>query len=91
MRMAILGLPGAGKGTQSGLLSKKMGIPEISTVDLLKDAVSQATPLGKLVKQATDSGQMVSDEVIIEKELSVDEIVRKRIRDAEEKGDVIVL
>ena len=65
MRIVLLGAPGTGKGTQAKLLVEKYKIPQISTGDLLRDAVAAATPLGRLAKAAMDAGQLVSDEVML--------------------------
>ncbi len=61
----LLGLPGAGKGTQGDLLASRLGIPRISTGDILRDAVRRGTPLGKKAKEAMDRGELVSDEIVI--------------------------
>ncbi len=65
MRIVLLGAPGTGKGTQAKLLVEKYKIPQISTGDLLRDAVAAGTPLGRLAKAAMDAGQLVSDEVVL--------------------------
>ena len=65
MRIILLGAPGAGKGTQSNYISKSLGIPQISTGDMLRSAVAAGTPLGIAAKQIMDAGQLVSDEIII--------------------------
>ncbi len=65
MRIILLGAPGAGKGTQSTYISKSLGIPQISTGDMLRSAVAAGTPLGIAAKQIMDAGQLVSDEIII--------------------------
>ena len=65
MRIVLLGAPGTGKGTQARLLVEKYKIPQISTGDLLRDAVAAGTPLGRLAKAAMDAGQLVSDEVVL--------------------------
>ncbi|MEN2997857.1 MAG: adenylate kinase [Brevinematia bacterium] len=63
-RLLILGAPGAGKGTQSKLISEKLGIPHISTGDILRSEISSGTPLGNKVKEYVESGKLVPDEII---------------------------
>lgn len=66
MRVILLGPPGAGKGTQAGLIVERYGIPHISTGDIFREHVSAQTPLGQKVKAILDSGELVSDEVVME-------------------------
>lgn len=66
MRIILLGAPGAGKGTQAKFLTAYYHIPQISTGDMLRSAVSQGTPVGLQAKALMDSGQLISDKVIIE-------------------------
>ena len=65
MRLILLGGPGAGKGTQSGYITKKYDIPQISTRDMLRAAVKEGTPLGIEAKKVMDAGGLVSDDIII--------------------------
>jgi adenylate kinases len=64
MRLIIFGPPGAGKGTQAGLLEERRGITQISTGDILREAMSKETPLGKKAKSYVESGELVPDELV---------------------------
>src|SRR6476469_6092090 len=65
IRVVMLGAPGAGKGTQAERFAKAHGIPRISTGDILREAVSEGTPLGRAAKATMDAGRLVSDEIMI--------------------------
>ncbi len=65
MRFILLGPPGAGKGTQAAYITKKYGIPQISTGDMLRAAIKAGTELGMKAKKLMDAGQLVPDEVIL--------------------------
>lgn len=65
MNWILLGPPGSGKGTQAKRLIEKYDIPQISTGDLLREAVKNGTELGKEAKQFMDAGKLVPDEVVI--------------------------
>jgi adenylate kinase len=65
MRIVLLGAPGSGKGTQAQRLMAKYGVPQVSSGDLLREAVNAGTELGLQAKAAMDSGQLVSDEIVL--------------------------
>ena len=65
MRIILLGAPGSGKGTQAQRLVEAYGAPQISTGDLLREAVSRATPLGVKAKAAMDAGKLVDDATVL--------------------------
>ena len=83
MRIVLLGAPGSGKGTQSKLLVEKYKIPQISTGDLLRAAVSAGTELGRKAKAAMDAGQLVSDEVVLG-------MIQERLSKPDAKGGFIL-
>ena len=65
MKLILLGAPGAGKGTQAEVLCRKLGIPSISTGNILRAAIKNGTPTGLKAKSYIDAGALVPDEVII--------------------------
>ena len=72
MKLILLGAPGAGKGTQAEIISKKLNIPTISTGNILREAIKNGTPTGLKAKEFMDNGKLVPDDVIIG-------IVRERV------------
>ena len=65
MNLILLGAPGAGKGTQAELLTERLGIPAISTGNMLREAMANGSELGKQVKSYMESGSLVPDELIL--------------------------
>jgi adenylate kinase len=65
LRVVLLGAPGAGKGTQARKLSEAFEVPDISTGDIFRNAVSQGTPMGTAAKRFMDRGELVPDDVTI--------------------------
>ncbi len=76
MNLLLMGLPGAGKGTQAERIAEKYEIPHISTGDMFRAAIKDGTPLGKKAKEYMDAGDLVPDEVTIG-------IVRERLGQAD--------
>lgn len=83
MRIVLLGAPGSGKGTQAKLLVEKFGIPQISTGDLLRSAVAAESPLGLQARSAMESGQLVSDEIVLG-------MIRERLSQPDSKNGFIL-
>ena len=65
IKLILLGAPGAGKGTQAEIISKKLSIPAISTGNRIREAIAAGTEMGKNAKEFIDSGALVPDEVVI--------------------------
>jgi adenylate kinase len=65
MRIIFLGPPGSGKGTQAKLLAERLGVPAISTGEILRAAVREGTPLGLQAKAVMEAGELVSDDLMI--------------------------
>jgi len=83
LRIVMLGAPGVGKGTQAKKIMKVFGIPQISTGDLLREAVRNQTELGRKAKSYMDRGELVPDNVIID-------IIRERLQQDDCKSGFIL-
>lgn len=83
MKIILLGAPGAGKGTQAELISERYDIPQISTGNIIREALQSGSKLGKEMKSYMDAGQLVPDEVVIK-------IVRERIKQKDCKKGFIL-
>lgn len=75
LRLVFIGPPGVGKGTQAGILARSRGVPQISTGDILRDAVRNGTELGLEVREFLDGGRLVPDELVVA--LVADRIARE--------------
>ena len=83
MNIIFLGPPGAGKGTQAQIVCQRLGIPQVSTGDMLRAAIAAGTEMGLKAKEYKDQGQLVPDEVVIG-------IVKDRLADADcQKGYIL--
>jgi adenylate kinase len=83
MRLILLGPPGAGKGTQAKMLKEKFRIPQISTGDILRQAVKENTDLGNQAKSFMDAGHLVPDDVVVG-------LIKERIKQADcENGFIL--
>jgi adenylate kinase len=65
-RILVLGRPGSGKGTQCGRLAAHLGVPHISTGDLFRETVARDTPLGRLVREFMETGELVPDDLVLD-------------------------
>ena len=77
-RVALLGPPGAGKGTQVVLLADRLRVPAVVTGDLIRAAVAAGTPLGQVARQAMDAGELVPDDLVMR--LVLDRLARADAR-----------
>lgn len=83
MKLILFGAPGAGKGTQAELISARLGIPAISTGNIIREAIKAGTPMGLEAKKYTDAGGLVPDEAVIG-------LIKERISKKEcEKGFIL--
>jgi adenylate kinase len=83
MKMILLGPPGAGKGTYASRLTAILGIPHISTGDIVRDEIKAQTELGKTIREYSDKGELVPDEIIIR-------LLTKRLRKPDcERGFIL--
>ena len=83
MRLVLLGAPGSGKGTQATSLKTALGVPHVSTGDLLRAAVKAGTPLGLKAKAVMESGQLVSDDIVLG-------MLEERLAEADAKAGFIL-
>src|SRR3989442_12399657 len=83
MRLVLLGPPGAGKGTQAARLAAYLGVPHISTGNILRHNVAQGTDLGKKAKAYMDAGQLVPDAIVIA-------MTERRLKDPDAKNGFIL-
>ena len=83
MNIIFLGPPGAGKGTQAQIVCQRLGIPQVSTGDMLRAAIAAGTEMGRKAKEYMDQGQLVPDEVVIG-------IIKERLADPDcQKGYIL--
>ena len=82
-RVVLLGPPGAGKGTQAQVLGRCLGVPAISTGDLLREAVAAESELGQRVRESMGGGKLVADDVMAE-------VVRERLEQPDARGGYLL-
>ena len=82
MKIVIFGPPGSGKGTYASRLMNKLGLPHISTGDLVREEIRNQTPLGKKIEKYSSSGTLVPDEIITE-------MLQKRLASGVSKGFIL--
>ncbi len=83
MNLILLGAPGAGKGTQAEIISNKLNIPTISTGAIIRESIKSGSEIGKKVKSIIESGNLVSDEIVIE-------IIENRLKEDDCKNGFIL-
>ncbi|TLY55827.1 MAG: adenylate kinase [Gammaproteobacteria bacterium] len=83
MRIVLLGAPGSGKGTQSQRLVERLGIPQVSSGDLLRAAVARGTELGRRAKDAMDGGRLVDDSLVLQ-------MIRERLGEGDTRRGFIL-
>jgi len=83
MKLIFLGAPGAGKGTQADIVSEKLGIPTISTGNIIRAALKDGTEMGKKAKEYIDAGSLVPDDVVIG-------IIKERLAESDCKNGFIL-
>ena len=83
MIVIMLGAPGTGKGTIAGILSKKLGIPQVSTGDIFRKNISEKTELGRLAESYISNGKLVPDDVTVK-------LVEDRLKEDDAKNGVIL-
>lgn len=83
MNLILLGAPGAGKGTQAEVICEKLGIPAISTGNIIREALKNGTEMGKKAKSYMESGALVPDDIVIG-------IIQERLRDEDCKNGFIL-
>lgn len=83
MVIIMLGAPGTGKGTVAGILTQKLGIPQVSTGDIFRKHMKEKTELGILAEKYISKGQLVPDDVTID-------IIRKRLQEEDVKNGIIL-
>lgn len=83
MKLILLGAPGAGKGTQAEIISKKLNIPTISTGAIIRESIKSGSELGNKVKSIIESGKLVSDDIVIE-------IIENRLKEDDCKNGFIL-
>ncbi len=83
MRIVLLGAPGSGKGTQTKLLTKRLGIPKASTGDLLRKELASGSALGRQAKEAMNAGRLVSDTIVLK-------IIRKSLKQSNTQSGFVL-